>query len=539
MKIIIVALLLSLTLLSCGNGESKIDSGNRDGILHWGNGDEPQELDPHIVTGVPEHHILVALLEGLVAKDPETLQPIPAVAQSWQISEDGRVYQFNIRSDARWSNGDPLTAEDFVWSWRRALLPALGNQYGYMYAPIKNAEAFHRGEISDFDLVGVHAPDPQTLIIELDNPTPYFLQLLDHYSMFPVHRDTLEKFGDAAERGTRWTRAGNFVGNGPFVLEQWKLNRIIKVKKNSRYWDANRVQLNGIHFYPTQNISTEERMFRAGQLHHTNEVPVSKIARYRENNPEALHISPYLGTYFYRLNVRLPQLSDKRVRQALAMSIDRDKLVTHVTKAGQLPAYSITPPGTLGYQADSNLHYDPVRARELLAEAGFNNGEGFPTLEILYNTQEEHRKIAVAIQQMWKRELNINISLLNQDWKVYLARQARGDYQITRASWIGDYVDPNSFLDMWLAGGGNNRTGWYDKEYDRLIQQLAPTASTQAQRFAAFRAAEKILMDELPIIPIYHYVSKHLLHPSVSGMPENILNYALYKNISLQPESEN
>ena len=533
---LLLSVLFVVLLSGCGGGENNVSSGNREGILHWGNGDEPQELDPHIVTGVPEHHIIVALLEGLVLKNPASLKPAPGVAESWGISDDGKTYTFYLRKNARWSNGDAVTAEDFAWSWQRALLPSLGNQYAYMYYPIKNAEAFATGKLKDFSKVGVNVVDPHTLVVTLNNPTPYFLQLLDHYSMFPVHRATIEKFGEAGERGTQWTRAANFVGNGPFTLKQWDLNKVLIVEKNPLYWDATKVRLNGINFYPTQNQTTEERMFRADQLHYTSGVPVDKIAVYRQNNPELLHIAPYLGTYFYRINTRLKHLSDVRVRQALAMTINREQIVEHVMKAGQLPAYAITPPDTMGYTADSDLHYDPEQARQLLSAAGYPNGEGFPVTEILYNTDESHRKIAVTIQQMWKKELNINVTLLNQDWKVYLDTESSGNYQISRAAWIGDYVDPNSFLDMWLADSGNNRTGWNNPKFDQLITQVAPRAPTQEQRYAAFRRAEKILLEDMPIIPIYTYVSQHLIHPSVKGLSANLLNHPMYKYVYLSEE---
>ncbi|KKK58058.1 hypothetical protein LCGC14_3048250, partial [marine sediment metagenome] len=228
--LLITTLLLTTLLLGgCSGGESNVTTGNRDGILHWGNGTDPQELDPHIVTGVPEHHILTALLEGLVLKDPATLEPIPGVAESWVISDDGKTYTFQLRHNAQWSNGDPVTAHDFAWSWWRALQPTLGNQYAYMFFPVKNAEAYLKQEIDDFSQVGVKVLDDHTLQVELTNPTPYFLQLLDHYSMFPVHRATIEKFGAPDERGSLWTRPGNFVGNGPFLLTEWQLFKKVEV----------------------------------------------------------------------------------------------------------------------------------------------------------------------------------------------------------------------------------------------------------------------------------------------------------------------
>lgn len=533
--LLITTLLLTTLLLSgCSGGESNVTTGNRDGILHWGNGTDPQELDPHIVTGVPEHHILTALLEGLVLKDPATLEPIPGVAESWVISDDGKTYTFQLRHNAQWSNGDPVTAHDFAWSWWRALQPTLGNQYAYMFFPVKNAEAYLKREIEDFSQVGVKVLDDYTLQVELTNPTPYFLQLLDHYSMFPVHRATIEKFGAPDERGSLWTRPGNFVGNGPFLLTEWQLFKKVEVAKNPHYWDAASVKLNGIRFHPTENVTTEERMFRSDQLHHTASIPIDKVATYRKQKPGLLHSHPYLGNYFYRINTKLPHLSDKRVRQALAMSINGKQIVEQVTKGGEVPAYTFTPPNTLGYTANAGFSFNPEKARQLLAEAGYPNGEDFPVTELLYNTSEGHRKIAVAIQQMWNQYLGVNITLNNQDWKVYLDSVDNGDYAIARAGWIGDYVDPNTFLDMWITDGGNNRTGWSNPRYDELILKLAPRASDRETRYKLMHEAEALLLEDMPVIPIYIYNSKSLVHPSLKGLEPNILDYTLYKKLSLE-----
>lgn len=526
--------IVALGLAACGGDETRVAQGDREQVLHWGNGTEPQELDPHIVTGMPEHYIIIALLEGLVLKDPATLEPIPGVAERWELSADGLVYTFHLRADARWSNGDPVTANDFAWSWQRALTPSLGNSYAYMYFSIHNAEAFATGKLADFEKVGVEVLDDRTLRVTLDHATPYFLQLLDHYSMFPVHRPTLEQYGDPFQRGSTWTRAGHFVGNGPFVLDQWELNKVVVVKRSPTYWDAASVRLNAIHYYPVENVSTEERMFRAGQLHITGSIPPDKIEVYRKEAPELLRVEPYLGNYFYRLNTQLPQLADPRVRRALAMSIDREQIVEHVTQGGQQPAYAFTPPDTLGYTAPPGFAHDPEAARRLLAEAGYPDGQGFPPTELLYNTSESHRKLAVAIQQMWKRELNIEIALNNQDWKVYLDSVDNGHYQIARAGWIGDYVDPNSFLDMWVTDGGNNRTGWGDPEYDRLVLQCAPAALDRAERYQCFQKAEALLMAAMPVIPVFYSTRNYLRQPSVRGLPANLLGYPLFKQVHLQ-----
>ena len=526
---------LILTLSGCGDYQSNVESGNREGTLHWGNGTEPQSLDPHIATGVPEHHIISSLMEGLVHKDGETLEPRPGVAKSWDISADGRVYTFYLRQDARWSNGDLHNAHDYVWSWWRALQPALGNLYAYMYFPIANAKAYYDGEISDFSQVGVKALDDYVLQVTLTEPIPYFLQLLDHYSTYPVHRATVEKFGKADQRGTRWTFEGNIVGNGAFQLKEWQINRRITVERNPHYWNAENVRLNQVVFYPTENVTTEERMFRAGQLHYSG-IPSDKIQAYSQSDDPSLRIQPYLGVYFYRLNVDKPQLSDKRVRRALGMTINRDQLVSQITKGGQIPAYAITPPGTMGYYPESDLTFDPEGAKKLLAEAGYPNGEGFPTTEILYNTSEGHRKIAVALQQMWKKHLNIDVVLLNQEWKVYLDTVSNHHYEIARAGWIGDYVDPNNFLDMFLCNGGNNRTRWCNPEYDQIILQQVPKAKTHQQRLELFQKAETILLDEMPVIPIYIYTSNNLVHPTVKNFGRNILNQANYREMYLESE---
>ena len=532
----ILTLSLIFALLGgCGDYENNVYQGNRDGVLHVGNATEPQSLDPHIATGVPEHHIISAVMEGLVAKDRKTLMPKPGVAESWTISDDLTVYTFKLRRNARWSNGDVHTAHDYAWSWWRALQPALGNQYAYMLFPIDNAQQYYEGDISDFDQVGVKALDDYTLQVTLGNPTPYFLQLLDHYSLYPVHQATILKFGDADERGTRWTYEDNLVSNGPFQLSEWKINRSIAVQKNGYYWDVDNVRLNKIVFYPTENVTTEERMFRAGQLHITNDIPADKIQTYQDANDLSLRIDPYLGTYFYRININTPHLSDKRVRRALGMAIDREKLTKNILKGGQIPAYAITPPGTVGYYADTDLTFDPSAARTLLAEAGYPDGANFPVTEILYNTNEAHRKVAVAIQQMWRENLNLDLQLLNQEWKVYLQTESSGNYQISRAGWIGDYVDPNNFLDMWLCDGGNNRTGWCNPEYDNLILEVAPTMTSHEERLAVFAKAEKMLLDDMPILPIYTYTSRYLINSAVKNYDSNLMRHPVYKDIFLDP----
>ncbi|MCP5128151.1 MAG: peptide ABC transporter substrate-binding protein [Pseudomonadales bacterium] len=532
-------LFAAVTLLaSCGGGESNVSSGDREGILHYGNGSEPQGLDPHVVTGVPENHILRALFEGLAVKNPYTLEPEPGVAQSWDISDDGRVITFHINPEARWSNGDPMSAEDYVWSWQRLLSPVLGSEYSYMLYPVKNAQAFNKGEITDFSEVGVKALDKLTLQVTLDERTPYFLQLMDHYSTFAVHRATLEKFGKATDRYTPWTRVENIVNNGAFNLKTWQLNRRIELEKSDTYWDRDKVRLNGIVYYPTENIVSEERMFRVGQLHYTQSVPLGKIPVYQEMPDSPYVQAPYLGTYYYLLNTTTPPTDNLKVRQALSMAVDRDKLNRTVLKGTNLSAYSITPPDTLGYYPPKLFSFDPEQARQLLAEAGYPDGEGWPGLELTYNTSEDHRKIAVALQQMWKDVLNIEVTLTNQEWKVYLDSITQMNFEIARRGWIGDYVDPNNFLDLFLTGGGNNNTGFASPEYDDLVLRKAPQATTKEERFRIFYEAETLLMEQMPIIPIYTYTSKHLIQPSVKGLPSNLMDSVNMKYVWLEADEQ-
>lgn len=529
----IVLTFLCLSIGACTGGESNVEQGNREGVLHFGNATEPQGLDPHVVTGLPEGHIVRAIFEGLAVKNPYTLEPEPGVAERWEISADGLTITFYLNPRAKWSNGDAMSATDYVWSWQRALNPAMGNQYAYMLYPLRNAEAYATGKLPDFSQVGVKALNDLTLQIELNAPTPYFIQLMDHYSTFAVHRPTIEKFGAVTDRFTKWTRVENIVGNGPFNLTQWQLHRRIRVEKSATYWDREAVKLNAIVFYPTENITTEERMFRAGQLHYTDNIPLDKIPVYRAMPNSTYRNAPYLGTYFYLLNTNKPPLQDRRVRRALSLAIDRDKLMRTVLHDANFSAYSITPPGTLGYQPPKLFDLDVSAAKEELAAAGFPNGEGWPGLELVYNTSESHRKIAVALQQMWKDALNIQVTLTNQEWKVYLDTVDQMNFQMARRVWIGDYVDPNNFLDLFLCGGGNNNTGFCNEEYDDMILQQAPNASSREERYRIFYRAESLLMEQMPILPIYTYTSNHLIHPSVQGLPSNLMDSLNFKYVYL------
>jgi len=533
----IIAAAQLLSIAGCRQRETPVSMGNRNGILHLGNGSEPKDLDPHIVTGVTEHNVLSALFEGLVAEHPKTLAPVPGTADHWTISPDLSSYRFHLRPDAKWSNGDPVTADDFVFAYRRMLSPRLGAPYAYMLYCIKNAEAYHRGTITDFSQVGVTAPDPQTLVIDLNAPTSYFLSMLSHFAWFPVHRPTILAHGEIDTIGSDWTRPGNLVGNGPFTLTEWIHNKHISVSKSATYWDHQQVSLNGIRFYPIGDHAIEERAFRAGQLHVTGTIPIDRIAHYQKNAPELLHLDPYLGCYYYLFNVRRKPLDDPRVRLALAKAINRQQIVDYVIKGDEAPALHFTPPDTAGYTSRAVITESVEEARKLLAEAGFPDGNGFPRLTLLYNTADAHARIAAVLQQMWKQNLGIEITLVNMEWKVYLQQTQSGQYDIARAGWIADYVDPTTFLDLWMTGGGNNRTGWSNPDYDALVAKAATIADTD-DRYAVLQQAEEILMRESPIMPIYFYRSKSLIAPSVQGWHPTILDHHPYKHVRLTPPAE-
>jgi oligopeptide transport system substrate-binding protein len=524
---------LGMMIGGCGRPESRVDVGNREQILHLGNRSEPQELDPHIVEGVAEQNIIMALLEGLTTENPRTLEPEPGSAKSWEISADGLVYTFHMRPEARWSNGDPVTSRDFYNSYKRLLTPSLASRYAYMLYPIKNARPFNEGKTTDFNDVGVKAPDDATLVITLESPTAYFLAMTaQHYTYWPVHLSTIEKYGDPYQRGNNWTRPGNYVGNGPFVLKEWKINQVVKVVKSDTYWDRDRVKLREINFYPIESLDTEERAFRSGQLHVTYEVPLSKIPEYRAKEPQLMRIDPYLGVYLYRLNTTRAYLKDPRVRRALSMAVNRKAIVENITRGGQTPAYFMTPPDTRGYTSPAAIAYDPEKARQLLAEAGYPGGKGMPRLQILFNTSEAHKSIAEAIQEMWRKELGVESQLVNQEWKVYLDTEYKLDYDVSRGGWIADYPDPFTFLSTFASWSENNRTGWKNPKYDEDLAEAQRTVDPQ-KRYQLLGQAETLLLEDSPMIPIYHYTRVFLIRPSVRNWFPTFLDHHPYKYVYL------
>jgi oligopeptide transport system substrate-binding protein len=513
---IVFACVLAGGLAGCGGRETLVERGVREGILYRGNGTEPESLDPHIVRGGPEWTVVAALFEGLVTLDPATGGSAPGVAEAWSTSEDGLRWTFRLRADARWSDGAPVTADDFVYSARRLLSPALGSAHTEDTLHfVRGARAYQAGEIDDFTEVGVAAPDARTVVFTLERPTPFFLSAL--WQFFPVPRAAVEKHGRIDERGTAWTRPGELVGNGAFVLESWSPGRAIVVRRNPHYWDAARVRLEAVHFLPIENPATEEAAYRSGQLHLTNSLPLQKFDTYAAQVGGPLQVIDNLGVYFFVVNVSRPPLDRPEVRRALALAIDRERLVRQVLRGGTRAATSFTPPEIGGYEPPALLRFDPEEARQLLAAAGFAGGRGFPTVELLFDSRDHHRVVAEAVQQMWREHLGVAVNLRNEETRVLIGSKRQMQFDLARGSWnASSYQDPWYFLGPWVTGGLYNEAQWSDGVYDAALARAADTLDA-AERFAALRQAEERFLAQMPAIPVYFTTQVFLLHPSVRG----------------------
>jgi oligopeptide transport system substrate-binding protein len=501
-------------------------------VLHRGNGTEPETIDPQKSTGVTEANIEYELFEGLTTYSVDG-DVVPGAAESWEISDDGKTYTFHLRKDGKWSNGDPVTAGDFVYAFRRLLDPALASDYAFIIDMVVNAEQIRKGEEKDPTKLAVEAVDDHTLKISLKNSTPYFLGLLRHNSVLPVHQKSIEAHPED------WTKPGNLVGNGAFTLSEWTPQASLTMVKNPNFHDAANVKLDKIVMYPTEDIAEELKRFQAGELHVTNDLPSEQIPWLKENMKDELSIEPYLGTYYYSINLtREPLGKQKEIREALAMAIDRELLIDKITQAGQMPAYAWVPPGLIGYTqakiswADMPMDARLARAKELMTAAGYGPDNPLK-FEILYNTSENHKKIAVAIQSMWKA-IGAEVTLNNQEWKVYLETRDKKEFDVVRAAWIGDYADPQTFLTLFLSDAGEaNDAGFNNPDYDRLTK-TAEAITDQPTRMKQLTEAEQIFLDNLPIIPIYHYTTKHMISKKLSGWKFNILDFHLGRYISVE-----
>ena len=627
-----LAIFASCFLWSC-ESRSSVEVASEEGILIMGNSGEPKGLDPHIVSGVLESNVIRSLFEGLVEAHPsKDGVALPGVATKWYPvnEEQPDEWIFELRKDARWSDGKPLTAQDFLFSFRRLLTPALASDYSFMLYYIRDAEPYHKSQRSyllsrndanfskewwdslkeidfgpnekaaegSFNFIGLDklsasqlenlllkpdlfkwpesvsleirrklikknldfeksnrgklgkdqlkdlwplidfgasAPDDHTLRVALNSPIPFLPEITKHYTWYPVPRHIVLKHGKIGDRFTDWTKPDNLVCNGAFVLKSWKFNDHIEVTRNPLYWDKENVGINGVRFLPITNLYTEDRMYYDGQMHVTYTIASELIEHSRENDPEHVRSELYLGTYFIRTNVSNKPFTDPRVRLAFSLSLNQKSLIDNVLKGGQKPAAGLVPPFG-DYPASDVVAFDPELARKLLAEAGYPGGKGLPDMEFLTTDKESSKMTAEALQAMWKEHLGATIKIKQMEWTSYITAMFDKDYDLAAGGWIGDYMDPLTFLDMWMKDGGNNRTGWHNEEFEDILGKAAQTGDP-SKRYALLAQAEALFLRERPILPVYWYTRNYLLHPDVKGWSPLLLDNHPYKFLRLEPGS--
>lgn len=523
MNRVIVPLLLALSLVHQVHATP---------IFRKGNGPEVETLDPHKAEGVSAANVLRDLYEGLVGEGPDaSLQP--GCAESWTVSPDQLTYTFTIRSTARWSNGDPVTADDFVAGLRRSADPATGSHYSQMLAPIANAEAVIEGKLPP-ERLAVVAAGPRTLVITLKGPTPYFLGMLVHASTYPVHRATLN------QHGAQFAQAGILIGNGAYRLKERVVQSHITLERNPYYWDNAHTQIDTVQYLNTEDLNSEFKRYRAGELDWTYEIPASQGEWIRSHLGAQYHVNTYLGVYYYGFNVSRPPFKDNvLLRRALSLAIDRRVITQKVLGLGEQPADGWVPPGVIGHRsvkaewANLTREQSLSAARRLYAEAGYSATRP-ARVEIRYNTHDNHKKVATAIAAMWKQWLGVETELINEEWKVYLQnRRLKAKTELFRAGWIGDYNDANSFLEILQSTHGLNDTGYANPRYDDLLRK-ASTEADPAQREVWLQQAEHIVLEDLPVLPIYFYVTKRLVSPRVKGWQGNIMDHHPTRHLRIE-----
>lgn len=500
--------------------------------LHIGNAAEPADLDPHLAAVLNDQIVTTALFEGLTVLDERTTSPLPAAAESWTTSPDGLTWTFRLRDGLKWSDGSPLLADDFLQSWHRLLSPTFAADNAWYLFALKGAEALNAKK-APASALGVSAPDPRTLVLTLERPTPYLAALVSMPAWFPVPPRVLEKHGGLEKRGSAWTRPGNLVSNGPFTLTEWRPNARIVVAKNPHHRDAPRTRLDSLVFYPVENPDVEERMFRAGQLHVTFNLPVTKIAPWRQQAPAQLRIDPVSQINFLRFNTQKAPFTDIRVRRALSLAIDRAAISQAVLQGSREPATALTPPGTGGYTARASIGTNFDEARRLLAEAGFPGGKGLPALDLQCRNDEIMPRLAEALQAMWLKELGLRVAISQLEQKTWVQNMQSLNYTISTAAWTGDFPDPVTFLGMFTANSAYNWTGWKHAAYENLMDTAAATPDA-ARRYDLFQQAEKLLLEESPISPLYLGAQTYLIHPSVKNWHPSPLVFRRYQEVYLE-----
>lgn len=497
------------------------------------NAGEPRSIDPHKTAGIPEQNIINSLIEPLTIYDPKTLAPIPGVAERWESKDNATRWIFYLRKNSRWTDGKPVRAQDFVWAWQRAVTPATATPYVALMYYVKNGEAIANKKLPPTEL-GVKALDDYTLEVQMEKPTAFFVKMTPHYVFAPLPQWTLEQWGD------KWTTAEHYVGNGAFKLLEHKPYSRVVVVKNPSYWDAANVKLERVVFLPIADASTSINLYKAGEatVLQSGSIPISFIKTLRNNKD---YVSgAYFTTYYFSLNVKKKPFDNKLVRKALNMAVDKRAITDKLIGKGDIPATTFVPPGIAGYPVLTGDSYNVEKAKQLLAEAGYPNGQGFPKTTIYFNTLETHRQIAEAIQRMWKEALNIDIELQNEEWQTFTARRERRDFDLARDSWTGDYLDANTFLDIFVTDAPNNHSGWTDPEYTKLIE-TANSEPDEAKRNELLAKAEGKLLEEMPFIPVYYYALSYLQKPFIEGWYANLSDLHPLKFVSIrqdwQPET--
>jgi oligopeptide transport system substrate-binding protein len=495
--------------------------------LRRGNGPEPESLDIHSARSEAALTILRDLYQGLTEIGPAG-DAVLAAADQYSVSADGKIYRFHLRSDARWSNGDTLVAEDFAAAWRRLVDPRTAAQYSQLLAPVRGAQAIGRGSAPPASL-GVRVLDAATLEVELEHPTPYFLALLAHPATFPIHRPSL------AVHGRAFAKPGVMVSNGAFALTRWDFGSHLVAVRNHYYWNDAATHLDGVEYYSMTEPTTELSAFRSGELDTTVTIPAAQFVWIKQHLGPELHISPQLAVYYLGMNLRRAPFADSvPLRRALSMVIDRQRLVETVTGTGEAAAYSFVPPQTANYSpAQPEYAAWPMArriaaARELLSTAGMLPP---PSFELRYNSGEQHNRIAVAVAAMWKEALGVEVSLRAEEFKVLLQDIDRGDVtQVFRGSWLADYNDAYGFLQVLQSGFGINLPRYSSPQYDALLAAAADTVEPN-QRRALLEQAEGTMLADQPLIPLYFYVAKHLVNARIQGWHDNSMNVVYAKDL--------
>ncbi len=525
----LMALMLLGSMTGCKGHQDSADSAVKRQVFRMNLGTEPPDLDPAKTDDLTSYTVILPLLKGLTEFDA-SMRPQPAIAERWEMSQGGKRYVFHLRKDALWSDGKPVTAADFLFAWKRVLTPETGAPYVFFLFELKNGKAFYDRQIKDFGQVGVHAPDPQTLVVDLERPTPFFLDLAAAPVMLPLREDVVSAFGD------KFTEASHMLSNGAYRMKQWAHEEKIVLVPNPYFYlktPALRPQVKGIEMYMINDANTSVVMYENNELDFietSTSIPAFDVRRLRKSpnsHVRVLHRINYFG-----FNVQKPPFNNPKVRQAFAYALDRS-YYPRLMQSGQKPMTSWITPGLVGYNPNAGLKYDPYKAKQLLAEAGYPDGKGFPTVHISYQTLYDAQKESEIAQYLWKKNLNVDVRLDNMEWKVLLSKLDEDPPAIFRLGWFVDYPDADSYMNVFLSDSGNNHTRWKNARYDALVQQAVITLAPEKRQKLYDEAQRLLLEKDAAIIPVYAAEKTYLTKPYVHGLDINSLNLPNYDRLSI------